>query len=235
MSNREEVIEQLRKIVEQRGGKKTGMKAKLDKLGEVDASYRNQYVNDGSLAYKKTRVGVIDKILDVVYNMPGLNGAELQKARGTVPESMIDDAMEELKKVRAKEIKLQRENDKIALQTLNEVEDTENLKVLQKNLAALDAYKPLKTNVLDKQLQLKNPEMYDLAAKLKVVPTAGPRSTVLEKADTDALAALDPYFGRSGRGLKKKRAPSEYNLFVKAYMKKHKNASLADAARAWKA
>lgn len=232
MSNREEVIEQLRKIVEQRGGKKTGMKSKLDKLGEIDEAYYNQYVNDGSIQYKKNRVAVIDMILEKIYGISGLNGAEKQKARGTVPESMINEAMEELKKVRAKEIKLQRENDKHALKAMEEIEDNDNIKRLQANLKELAPYKPLDDagiKRLKRTQKLKNPELYEI----EEVGVAGkPRGSILDTNDEAALKKLQMYFGK---GLKQKRKPSEYNMFVKAYMKKHKGASLADAARAWKA
>ena len=212
--SKEEILEQLRKIVLEKGGKRK----KSSKWASIAPElYKNQYVDDGSVDYAKTRMAIIKNIAKAITGKQAeaLTNFDIK----SVPESMINKQLNLAKKRREVEIKKEKRDDMYAQNVAN-VMQSEEKKVKLKN--DLVKAKTKATDII-KYDEIMHPQLYENKAFNSVAMPTVKDKRLKALQDNQLVVA-------QGR---RKRPLSEYNMFVRDYMKKHKNASLADAADVW--
>jgi hypothetical protein len=234
--DKQEIMLQLEKIIKQRGGK---YKSEVhDKLGSVSQEYKNEYEDDGSMSYEKLKMAVVKNIAQVLFepvgpdDKPRSAGVKEMKA---VPESSIKKVMAALHKKRQLAIDKLHKEDKFNRKALDVLSEDDKL---VKNLRRL---KMARNEDIGKDYdQYKYPELeeYDTGYAPKTIPSPKIPAKLLRQAaryfDRDTTGDVATYKTQIGLGLKKKKAPSKYNLFVKNYFRKHQGATMSDAANAWR-
>lgn len=218
------IMDQLRKIVQARGGK---YKPKHE-LADVSEKYKNQYEDDGSIEFEKLRTEVAQKIAQYLFGASGI------KELSAVPEDAIKKVMSKLSKARELQIAELIREDKYNMKALDILEKDKN-KV--KYLRDITRARDLKLG--DKYLDLEYPELkaYSKFVSDEKVPTKLSASTINAIADMfypKEKDSINKMVADGLRGGKKKRGPSKYNMFVKEYLKKHKGHTMSDASKAWK-
>lgn len=215
MADKARIMQQLEEIVRERGGSKTPKKYRKE-LAELDPEFKNQYIDDGSLAYEKLRMAVLKDIAEKFdYEKPS-----------QVPDYLLDKVMSGLAKEREIEIKKMEKKFKESEKMYSKLEEDKKALNYIKNVKALGMTE-------DDVYKLKYPELYrepltDIMSKIKRDDIKVPPTK------KDYVAFLDKITASGLVGGKKKRKASEYNTFVKNYFKKHKDATMKDAAAAWK-
>ncbi len=215
----ERLIQHLKNIIQERGGKRKKKSQTLKRdLAEYNTAFKNPYVNDGSLEYRKTRAKIVKQLADL-YGF----GEKLF----LVPEKDVDDEMARLRKLKQDEI--DEKYDKVV----------QNKKLVDKEQRELKKAEYLNKIVLRdgvapptrKQIsQFANNEMEEIESLDKKV-----KPDKKTKLTTEELKALyeklkpDAKFDNTGKG--RKRKPSAYNKFVSQYRKK--GYSMKEIGKMW--
>lgn len=225
MNDRDLILQQLERIIEQRGGKRS-------QLSEIDVDYRNQYNEDESIG-----INYIDMLNDVTRKIAVRLNPKDSKGKDTtidtvspammraVPQKAIDIVMKALSKDRDIAIKEQIRGDRLADKYLKEVETKRHLAVYKDNLKKAKVKLGDTSDSKRKAYEdLKYPGINTFATDYK---DSGAKNIQLKINDALGKELL----GFQGSGKKK---PNAYNKFVKDYFKKHKGATMRDAAEAWR-
>lgn len=210
---RDLVLEQMQKIVNHGGKKKRGG-AKESELKEIYGDYKNQYVDDGSFEFEKLRAQIIKQIANELFGSTDVNAVK------AVPQATINKVMANLKKGRDLDIKALKKQDAEAKKYLDFYENKKSIKAYKTNI---DNIKKLNKGDYEKFLYEQFGNKVTPDAKI-VTAKPKPKYNALEA--NDAMPALLTM----GKG----RKLSAYNKFVKEYFKKHKGATLKDAAKAYR-
>lgn len=228
------IMNQLRKIVQARGGK---YKPKHD-LGELSEAYKNQYEDDGSIEFEKLRTEVAQNIAQYLFGASGI------KELSAVPQDAIKKVMSKLAKDRQLQIDALIKEDKYNLKALDILEkDKKKVKYLEdmkqaKALRLGDRYDSIKYPDLERYKTYRSTVNVPTKLSSKMISDIQDmfypaKNTTMARQESENEEDVI----REGNGLsggKRKRGPSKYNMFVKQYLQKHKGHSIADAAKAWR-
>lgn len=191
-----------------------------NKLSKVDDKLYNAFADKGTLAYKKAEFTTAKKLAKEIMGIPKIEDVTIDQI-SQVPQSLIDRAMEGYRKERDRQIKRELEQRKI---NIDKMEVLDKMAKDKKYAAKLEAAAKLDN---DDYMKLKYPSEFDLKNVKDDTYKPDPEYAFQPSGITAEQLAL---FGQG----KKKRKPSAYNKFVAQYMKHNKDASLAEAAKAWK-
>ena len=197
------IMEHLRRIS---GGAKS--KKVKSELAEIDPEYVNQYVDDGSFAFKQLRMRVMEDMAQ------GLYKSTEPQYLALLTKKDIDDVMKNLRKQRDIEISAKVKEDNEAMKMYNAYAKVGRADRLKKEIAELKKGK--KYDVYEQE-ELKK---YLPDVKVKKEP-------VKPKSSLQALPLV-------GSG---KRKLTPYNKFVKEFAKKHPNLGkklMEKAGEAWR-
>lgn len=113
------------------GGKKKSKKKEVEEL--FPARYKNPYVDDGSLAFKKMRMEMAEKLANYYWPDKDITVREIK----SIPQSDIDSFIKQLRDSYQEEIDYRKKNDEEYLQAEKIVEKQEKKNKLKNNMDSL--------------------------------------------------------------------------------------------------
>jgi hypothetical protein len=202
--------------------KKGGADADLKELMEANPeTYKNQYVDDGSIEYEQALMNVIKYLAKKMF------GTESAADMRAVPESSIKTMMKNLREQR--QVKIDSDVEKLKYKDKARdyaAKQVKNLKY-KKQLDAMDV------DTLAALRELENPQWADNEL-IKNAPKAVAKKDD-EKLNKLADALIEQGYGKMGRGRKKGgRKPNAFAEYVSEFSKTYKGSNLMkDAAKAY--
>ena len=188
---RDIIVSELRKIINSRGGM-----LPISDLQKYDADFVNKYEDDGSLAYEKVKVDVLEQIAQFLFN--GKTAAQLK----LVPDHILNKVMDELRKKEQVAI-----NNKIKQLRMKE-DIYDKFETDRKKKKKLESIKALNTVELDNEYDLLYPDRADELKGIKFEqgkePKPRPRKLLgIDDKDGNKLKAI-PYSGKGLSGGKRR-------------------------------
>jgi hypothetical protein len=230
---KDKILAQLKNIVDQRTAVGRGGKYKSElshKFAEVDPKYKNEFEDDGSIAYQRLQATVLKELADYLFKDVSMSALK------AVPQEALNKVINKLKK--ARELEIDKEMREIK-QKEKGISLLKKDKDIIKYLGEIDRAKDFTREEL---AEYADPELKYFKGKIGDFKDVKPKPKLSE----DMVKEIEKIFypeskisealgnGLGGKRKRPKGGKSDYHKHVSAYMKKHKGATLSEAAKAWR-